>query len=71
MREAMIKKWLDNILEAWEDYKELEVEEKLDNTVKRICKLYSKSELARALLILKPLEKPKKQCNKFTSNNLT
>jgi len=60
MREAMIKKWLDNILEAWEDYKELEVEEKLDNTVKRICKLYSKSELARALLILKPLEKPKK-----------
>ena len=60
MGEAAIKKWLGGILEAWEDYKELEAEEKPNETVKRICKLYSKSELARALLILKPLEKPKK-----------
>jgi len=60
MREATIKKWLNNILEAWKDYKELETEEKPNETVKLICKLYSKSDLARALLILKPLEKSKK-----------
>jgi len=60
MREAAIKKWLDNILGAWEDYKELEAEGKPNETIKQICKLYSKSELAKALLILKPLEKPRK-----------
>ena len=55
----MIKEWLDNILESWKDYKELEAGEP-DEIVEQICKLYSKSDLARALLILKPLEKPKK-----------
>ncbi len=60
MREATIKKWLDNILEAWKDYEELEAEERPNETVKQICKLYSKGELARALLILKPIEKPEK-----------
>jgi len=58
MKDAEIKKWLDNILEAWEDFKEIEKETAPDKIVEQICKLYAKKKLAQALLILKPLEKP-------------
>jgi len=58
VREAEIRKWLENILEAWEDFKELEKETDPDRMVEEICELYTKKDLARALLILKPLEKP-------------
>lgn len=58
MKDAEIKKWLDNILEAWEDFKEIEKEASPDKIVEQICKLYTKKKLAQALLILKPLEKP-------------
>jgi len=57
MRESEIKKWLGSILEAWEDFKELEKETNPDKLVQEICGLYTKNDLARALLILKPLEK--------------
>lgn len=58
MRESEIKNWLESILEAWEDFKELEKETNPDEVVQIICRLYTKKDLARALLILKPLEKP-------------
>jgi hypothetical protein len=58
VREAEIKRWLKSILEAWEDFKELEKETNPDEMVQEICRLYTKEDLARALLILKPLEKP-------------
>ena len=58
MKDAEIKKWLDNILEAWEDFKEVEKETSPDRIVEEICKLYTKKNLAQALLILKPLQKP-------------
>lgn len=61
MRESKIKKWLESILEAWEDFKELEKETNPDKLVKEICGLYTKEDLARALLILKPLEKPERK----------
>jgi len=59
--ETEIKKWLENILEAWEDFKELEKETNPDKLVQEICGLYTKKDLARALLILKPLEKPERK----------
>jgi len=58
MKHAEIKKWLDNILEAWEDFKEIEKETSPDEIVEEICRLYTKKNLAQALLILKPLVKP-------------
>jgi len=57
VKELEIKKWLGSILEAWEDFKELEKETNPDKLVQEICGLYTKKDLARALLILKPLEK--------------
>lgn len=61
MSESEIKKWLESILEAWEDFKELEREMNLDKLVQEICGLYTKKDLARALLILKTLEKPERK----------
>jgi len=61
VRESDIKKWLESILEAWEDFKELEKETNPDKLVQEICGLYAKKDLARALLILKPLEKPRRK----------
>jgi hypothetical protein len=58
MKDAEIKKWLDNILETWEDFKEIEKEASPDKIVEEICRLYTKKNLAQALLILKPLIKP-------------
>ena len=58
MKDAEIKKWLGNILEAWEDFKEVEKEASPNKIVEEICKLYTKKNLAQALLILKPLVKP-------------
>ena len=60
MKESEIEKWLESILEAWEDFKELEKERNPDKMVQKICGLYTKKQLAQALLILKPLEKPEK-----------
>lgn len=57
MKDTEIKKWLDDILEAWGDFKEVEKEAALDKMVEEICKLYTKKNLAQALLILKTLEK--------------
>ena len=57
MKDAEIKKWLDNILEAWEDFKAIEGEAALDKIVEEICRLYTKKSLAQALLILRPLVK--------------
>jgi len=61
MKELEIKKWLESILEAWEDFKELEKETNPDKLVQEICRLYKKKDLARALLILKPLKKPERK----------
>ena len=58
MKHAEIKKWLDNILEAWKDFKEIEKEAAPDEIVEEICRLYTKKNLAQALLILKPLVEP-------------
>jgi len=57
LREAEIKKWVESILEAWEDFKELEKETNPEKLVQEMCRVYTKEDLARALLILKPLEK--------------
>jgi len=60
-----VKAWLNDVLKAWEDFRELEktfVDP--DGLVDRICKLYTKRDLARALLILQPLTEPRRKRRK-------